>query len=434
MKKFFLISFILTAILLSLVSCTKKEKEKDSPVVVAAVERTEESRTPVVASEEEKEEDKKEEVKEEKSGLVKTAEEGSLLLRKDYSSDSIRIVGIFQNSSATLQTYKVTFTEDEMKSSLEAFFSEYPDYSSYSFSLSGKDIKISYPESVGEDEVEAFWSSLVTFAEEKIAEKKPLELEGNVGSISFKAVSDEKGSEVAIPEGVDESDIVSFMEYLVARDPSLAGKAEYSFQDSTLSLIYVSPLKEEKVKELWTSLLDRVREYVEEQETTEIAPIAETETIAQEVTEEKKEEQKLPPPLTAAGRMVLDKSVSLSLSGLYDPDSSISMEIKGAFSMEIAPSIHLGLKAGYDSAGYIPLLLSLQYDTSLLSGLYLYGDLGWRFGLGGNKGGALIGVGVGYEREIVDDFILFGELDLRLMLGENIRLMPQLTLGGRYSF
>lgn len=434
MKKFFLISFILTAILLSLVSCTKKEKEKDSPVVVAAEERTEESRTPAVASEEEKEEDKKEEVKEEKSGLVKTAEEASLLLRKDYSSDSIRIVGIFNNGSATLQTYKVTFTEDEMESSLEAFFSEYPDYSSYSFSLSGKDIKISYPESVGEDEVEAFWSSLVTFAEEKIAETKPLELEGNVGSISFRAVSDEKGSEVAIPEGVDESDIVSFMEYLVARDPSLAGKAEYSIQDSTLSLIYVSPLKEEEVKELWASLLDRVREYVEEQETTEIAPIAETETIAQVVTEEKKEEQKLPSPLTAAGRMVLDKSVSLSLSGLYDPDSSISMEIKGAFSMEIAPSIHLGLKAGYDSAGYIPLLLSLRYDTSLLSGLYLYGDLGWRFGLGGNKGGALIGVGVGYEREIVDDFILFGELDLRLMLGENIRLMPQLSLGGRYIF
>ena len=434
MKKFFLISFILTAILLSLGSCTKKEKEKDSPVVVAAVERTEESRTPAVASEEEKEEDKKEEVKEEKSGLVKTAEEASLLLRKDYSSDSIRIVGIFNNGSATLQAYKVTFTEDEMRSSLEAFFSEYPEYSSYSFSLSGKDIKISYPESVGEDEVEAFWSSLVTFAEEKIAEEKPLELEGNVGSISFRAVSDEKGSEVAIPEGVDESDIVSFMEYLVARDPSLAGKAEYSIQDSTLSLIYVSPLKEEEVKELWTSLLDRVREYVEEQETTEIAPIAETETIAQEVTEEKKEEQKLPSPLTAAGRMVLDKSVSLSLSGLYDPDSSISMEIKGAFSMEISPSIHLGLKTGYDSAGYIPLLLSLRYDTSLLSGLYLYGDLGWRFGLGGNKGGALIGVGVGYEREIVDDFILFGELDLRLMLGENIRLMPQLTLGGRYIF
>lgn len=434
MKKFFLISFILTAILLSLVSCTKKEKEKDSPVVVAAEERTEESRTPAVASEEEKEEDKKEEVKEEKSGLVKTAEEGSLLLRKDYSSDSIRIVGIFNNGSATLQTYKVTFTEDEMESSLEAFFSEYPEYSSYSFSLSGKDIKISYPESVGEDEVEAFWSSLVTFLEEKSAEKKPLELEGNVGSISFRAVSDEEGSEVAIPEGVEESDIVSFMEYLVARDPSLAEKAEYSFQDSTLSLIYVSPLKEEEIRELWASLLDRVREYVEEQETTEIAPIAETETIAQEVTEEKKEEQKLPSPLTAAGRMVLDKSVSLSLSGLYDPDSSISMEIKGAFSMEIAPSIHLGLKAGYDSAGYIPLLLSLRYDTSLLSGLYLYGDLGWRFGLGGNKGGALIGVGVGYEREIVDDFILFGELDLRLMLGENIRLMPQLSLGGRYIF
>ena len=434
MKKFFLISFILTAILLSLDSCTKKEKEKDSPVVVAAVERTEESRTPAVASEEEKEEVKEEEVKEEKSGLVKTAEEGSLLLRKDYSSDSIRIVGIFNNGSATLQTYKVTFTEDEMWSFLEAFFSEYPEYSSYSFSLSGKDIKLSYPESVGEDEVEAFWSSLLTFAEEKIAEEKPLELEGNVGSISFKAVSDEKGSEVAIPEGVDESDIVSFMEYLVARDPSLAEKAEYSFQDSTLSLIYVSPLKEEEVKELWASLLDRVREYVEEQETTEIAPIAETETIAQEVTEEKKEEQKLPSPLTAAGRMVLDKSVSLSLSGLYDPDSSISMEIKGAFSMEISPSIHLGLRAGYDSAGYIPLLLSLRYDTSLLSGLYLYGDLGWRFGLGGNKGGALIGVGVGYEREIVDDFILFGELDLSLMLGENIRLMPQLTLGGRYIF
>ena len=60
MKKFFLISFILTAILLSLVSWTKKEKEKDSPVVVAAVERTEESRTPAVASEEEKEEDRKE--------------------------------------------------------------------------------------------------------------------------------------------------------------------------------------------------------------------------------------------------------------------------------------------------------------------------------------------------------------------------------------
>ena len=434
MKKFFLISFILTAILLSLDSCTKKEKEKDSPVVVAAVERTEESRTPAVASEEEKEEVKEEEVKEEKSGLVKTAEEGSLLLRKDYSSDSIRIVGIFNNGSATLQTYKVTFTEDEMWSFLEAFFSEYPEYSSYSFSLSGKDIKLSYPESVGEDEVEAFWSSLLTFAEEKIAEEKPLELEGNVGSISFKAVSDEKGSEVAIPEGVDESDIVSFMEYLVARDPSLAEKAEYSFRDSTLSLIYDSPLKEEEVKELWASLLDRVGEYVEEQETTEIAPIAETETIAQEVTEEKKEEQKLPSPLTAAGRMVLDKSVSLSLSGLYDPDSSISMEIKGAFSMEISPSIHLGLRAGYDSAGYIPLLLSLRYDTSLLSGLYLYGDLGWRFGLGGNKGGALIGVGVGYEREIVDDFILFGELDLRLMLGENIRLMPQLTLGGRYIF
>ena len=63
--------------------------------------------------------------------------------------------------------------------------------------------------------------------------------------MSFRAVSNEEKTEIAIPEGVEESDIVSFMEYLVARDPSLAGKAEYSFQDSTLSLIYVSPLKEE---------------------------------------------------------------------------------------------------------------------------------------------------------------------------------------------
>ena len=35
MKKFFLISFILTAILLSLVSCTKKEKEKDEASIKA---------------------------------------------------------------------------------------------------------------------------------------------------------------------------------------------------------------------------------------------------------------------------------------------------------------------------------------------------------------------------------------------------------------
>ena len=65
MKKFFLISFILTAILLSLVSCTKKEKEKDSPVVVAAMERTEEARSIAVADLEKKEEVKEEEVKEE---------------------------------------------------------------------------------------------------------------------------------------------------------------------------------------------------------------------------------------------------------------------------------------------------------------------------------------------------------------------------------
>ena len=59
---------------------------------------------------------------------------------------------------------------------------------------------------------------------------------------------------------------------------------------------------------------------------------------------------------------------------------------------------------------------------------------GWRFGINGNKGSFIVAPGVGYELEVLDDFYIYGEFDVQASFGESFKLMPGLSIGGRYSF
>ncbi|MGN1164574.1 MAG: hypothetical protein ACI4S4_07220 [Candidatus Ornithospirochaeta sp.] len=424
MKKRYLAFLVLAMLLVLFPSCKKKDDPSlPAPVVTVAEEKNEELFQKVeetVRNEAENDapisaltEEKAGEEKERKLSMVYRG--GKILLRATFSPESAVI--------------KTNMDEESILSLSSRFAEEYnANISSISAVVEGSDVILSYPAALSDDYLFSFWDDLKTFldnmnSEEATEEETTDVAEYTVLGLPFGVEVSADKADVTLPDSVKEGDVDAFFAYLIKKNPELAGKAKYMTDGNTVSLYFTESASESDVPLLWKELEKEIEEY--------LSSDAEVETVEEKeaATEEKKI---LSSPLSAAGKTLDRMTVSLSISGKYDPSVSFASTIKAQFAYSITEDIRIGGGFGYDTASFIPLFGTVRYD--LFDGFYTYSDLGYRFGLGGKEGSVFIDIGAGYEKKINDDFILCGEVQAEMVFSPEVRVMPSVAFGGRYSF
>lgn len=442
MKKKLLVLCIALSLLVLIVSCKKKDDPNaTAPVVVEAVEKKD-SVTPVNSSSSVEEKKEETPVVSATSPVTEVKEEKSndgRMVRKSYNSEALRFDCIFREESASIMIYKAKISDEDIRSIVSLVLEAEPSFKTiFTFSFADGSVSLTYAKDTPDKTLESFFSVLSAVVDEYGKKRvKNAEILG----LPFSVEITEEKAEIAVPEAVTGEEIASFMAYLLENNPSLASKARYGVDGNVITLTYTSPTTLAEGESLWKELLDEVRLFLSspvEEAVEEKA--ADTEIV--EATVENKEEEKpvvkntktVVSPLTAAGRFVMEKSVSLSGSIKLDPEWGFDADFRALFSLEVVPGIRTGLSLGYECTGYIPLLAHVRYDLPFVDGMYVFGDGGWRFGFGGRTGNVVLGVGIGYEYPVMDTMLVFGEAELQIHFASKIKLMPSIAVGGRIIF
>ncbi len=154
--------------------------------------------------------------------------------------------------------------------------------------------------------------------------------------------------------------------------------------------------------------------------------------------DEKSNELTIVEPLTKAGNVLNDISLGLSMKGELDfsyPSSPfvLGFDVRGEY--KINDRFSAGLKLGYDLSGYMPIEGYLKYNFSNPEGLYVFGEAGISIGIGaGRPTGLILGGGLGYEVEVIDNLFIFGEVGVVFRSNAAKGVIPSIALGARYSF
>ena len=93
------------------------------------------------------------------------------------------------------------------------------------------------------------------------------------------------------------------------------------------------------------------------------------------------------------------------------------------------------MKLGYDLSGYMPIEGYLKYNFFIPEGLYVFGEAGISIGIGaGRPTGVILGGGIGYEIEVIDNLSIFGEAGVVFRSNAAKKVIPSIAFGARYSF
>ena len=129
-------------------------------------------------------------------------------------------------------------------------------------------------------------------------------------------------------------------------------------------------------------------------------------------------------------------SVALSLDNELNfsyPDSPYVLAMEGRVEYSINKNFSMGLSFAYDLSGYMPISLYAKY-IPFDNGLYFKGSAGISIGMAGRETGISLGLGLGYEVEVSEDFYIFGELSGEYRSNSLKKIVPALNIGIRYQF
>ena len=76
----------------------------------------------------------------------------------------------------------------------------------------------------------------------------------------------------------------------------------------------------------------------------------------------------------------------------------------------------------------------IKYNFPNPEGLYVFGEAGLSIGLGDKPTGLILGAGIGYEVELIDNLSIFGEAGVMFKSNSDVKVVPNLTIGAKYSF
>lgn len=263
------------------------------------------------------------------------------------------------------------------------------------------------------------------------------------------------GKKVIITAGLDsafitsdsvftQNEIYEAIEILKANFPEESKYVFYTLKEDGIDLTYPT-VDKSYITVALDALQDLILAYtpmplvelLDDTVVAEVTPTITPEEVIPVAEEEKKEEVITVEPLTDAGKKLSKISLGLSVKGELDfsyPASPfvLGMEVRGEY--KITDRFDAGLKLGYDLSGYLPIKGYLKYYFPNPEGLYLFGEAGVSIGVGGRDTGLLLGAGVGYEVEVINDISIFGEAGVTYRTNALKKFSPYLAVGAKYTF
>lgn len=243
-------------------------------------------------------------------------------------------------------------------------------------------------------------------------------------------------------EAFTSNEIYEAIEILKANYPEESKYVVYSLKENGIELTYPT-VDDNYIISALDALNDLILAYTPMPltETIDVVPVSteETEIISDNplTTLDQSGETAAVEPLTKAGKVLNNISLGVSLKGELDfsyPASPfvLGLEMRGEY--KINDRLYAGLKLGYDLSGYMPIMGYLKYNFSNPEGLYVFGEGGISIGMGGRPTGVILGGGMGYEIEVIDNLSIFGEAEVVFRSNSAKKLIPSISFGAKYSF
>ena len=316
-------------------------------------------------------------------------------------------------------------------------------YDAVSYSYDGEVLELSYADGFFGSNKEEVYSNLfklrdllLSFKESTSKYSKEYQLFGKKVYIE----ADETGAFITSDQPFSGEEIAYAIEVLKANFPEESKYVTYSLESDGIKLTYP-----EVDEDYIVVALDELEKLILSYTPMPIAMVeesgigVETPVVPEETTqEEAKEESEIikVEPLTTAGKTLSKISLGVTLKSDFDFSDNnpfvFGLEVRGEY--QINSRFGAGIKVGYDFAGYIPVMGYIKYNFPNPEGLYVFGEAGLSIGLGDKPTGLILGAGIGYEVELIDNLSIFGEAGVMFKSNSDVKVVPNLTIGAKYSF
>ncbi len=352
-----------------------------------------------------------------------------------YRGGELFVKASLKSESASI---KFSVNDDEILKIISKLVVAYPETrEAVAYTLSDSLLELSYSR-LGEDEIEEYWSLFKAFLNSYNEEKASLlsaegdelvildEADTVKGRLKANIYSDKV--ELFIPEEL----LVDYEEIVV----SLLNK--YPFISSYLAfegkegekvvLTYIGEFSNRDAALYFDELSSYIDEYYKEEkkeedvkDSTTLKP-SEIEKTNDTSTEKKEEFKRI--------------SISLGFNNSYDTKIKYAPLCYGGVDYYISSNFAIGLKAGYDFTGFVPLSLSLRLYAPGLEGLFIQVEGGVKLGMKENKDirGLLGAISIGYEINITDNIRVFAEGGTMYATKKEKSMRYGLTIGARFAF
>lgn len=440
MKKF-LFCLLLVISLIFVSSCNKKESENTetktevSTVGETALNGSGDSFEAIKVTQ--MDEDIPEISVEEKTPLELTSEDKNEEENEDfeinefYRGGELLVKASLKSESASI---KFNVEDDEILKIISKLVVAYPEAREAAlYTLSDSLVELSYSR-LSEDEVEEYWSLFKAFLNSYNEEKASLlsaesgvlvileEADTVKGTLKANIYSDKV--ELFIPEGL-EVDYEEIVTSLLNKYSFISSYLAFEVKDGEkIVLSYIGEFSNRDAALYFDELSNYIDEYYKEEIKEEDTKASTTLKTAEDAgSTEKKEKFK---------RI----SISLGFNNSYDTKIKYAPLCYGGVDYYFSSNFAIGLKAGYDFTGFIPLSLSLRLYAPGLEGLFIQAEGGVKLGLKENKDiiGLLGAISLGYEINITDSIRVFTEAGTMYATKKEKSLRYGLTIGARFAF
>lgn len=354
------------------------------------------------------------------------------------------------DDKATVDYTPYTFADSDVIGFIEYLAENYPAIAeSVSYYKEGSVVTFTYPNGyIGDDNYKKdVVSSFIILLNEYI--RNSLD-----STVSFTFSLNGKNVDVSLAQSraiikssplLSESEIDSYANILLSAIPELKD-ASYLINDKGEVVITYHEVSFEKLNEYKSEIENLINSNIalpveKEIETVSIEEVKQenkSEEVKEQLVEPSKSEDtstSLTEPVTEKGSFIKNFNVGLSASVRYDYKNNwIIPDFKFRAFYSISPKFALGLVTGYDMSGYIPVTVRAKYN--FYDNFYLYGGVGYRFGLGvrSENSSIIIEAGIGYEYSFNEHFSMFGEIGVEYAPKSRSILTPGVTVGGSYKF
>ena len=363
----------------------------------------------------------------------------------DYTFAGIKAKVIAGTSSTTVEFIDEKPEEVYITTFIVELYNQYPDIlSDCIYTYSDDVLTIEYPENKfgGIEDIYSLFDTLSDISSSIIADLDTIVDDESVAPLTADYLV--YGKKVHVEAFRDHAILTSSAQFtkeeigeaieIIKANLEESAYVFYSIHEDRIELNYPE-VDEEYIQSAFAALGDLILAYTPMPLTEEVEAVS--------VSEESVDTQVASIPLETDDKSSLKAldtinrfSVALSLDNELNfsyPDSPYVLAMEGRVEYSINKNFSMGLSFAYDLSGYMPISLYAKY-IPFDNGLYFKGSAGISIGMAGRETGISLGLGLGYEVEVSEDFYIFGELSGEYRSNSLKKIVPALNIGIRYQF